>query len=290
MHISEFDYSLPKELIAQFPREKRDSARLLVIERKNKKIIHRTFPEIIEYLHLEDVLVLNDTKVIPARLWGRRKKTGGKVEIFLLERIDEFSFRVLVRARGRLETGEHIDFKNNLLSGVLFDKDKEGFRIFRFTENNDSFYEKLYMAGEIPLPPYIKRKPTQFDRERYQTVYAKKEGAVASPTAGLHFTQELLEEIKNKGINVTYLTLHINYATFNPVKEEHIEKHKMYKEYFEFPEETARIIADVRKKGRKVLAVGTTTCRVLETVAQHQQISAISPQLSAENGWTDLFI
>ncbi|MCM8793616.1 MAG: tRNA preQ1(34) S-adenosylmethionine ribosyltransferase-isomerase QueA, partial [Candidatus Omnitrophica bacterium] len=293
MKLKEFDYCLPKELIAQFPRERRDASRLLVLERKTGKINHQIFPEIIDYLNPGDMLVLNNTKVIPARLWGVREKTGGKVEIFLLEKINGAIFRVLVKSRGRIGVGERIVFKDNYLSGRVFAKDGENFRWFRFEEDDDFLWKKLNKMGEIPLPPYIKRKPSEFDRERYQTVYASKEGAVASPTAGLHFTQDLLKKIKDKGVNITYLTLHINYATFNPVKEENIKQHKMYREYFEFPEETAKIVHQTRQKGKKILAVGTTSCRVLETVANFvPSCSSLlaTCHLSGMSGWTDLFI
>lgn len=283
MQISYFDYYLPKELIAQFPEEKRDNSRLLVLDRKIGKIEHRIFYEIVDYLNPEDTLVLNNTKVIPARLYGFKERTKGKIEVFLLERIDDFTFRVLLRTRGKIKTGERIVFGDGILSGKIKDLDKEGFRLFEFEEDG-LLFEKINKVGKIPLPPYIKREPLDLDEERYQTVYASKEGAVASPTAGLHFTPELLKKIIEKGINITYVTLHINYATFNPVKEEDISKHKMYREYFEFPEETARVIRETREKGKRILAVGTTSCRVLETVAN------LNKELSATKGWTDLFI
>ncbi|MCM8798687.1 MAG: tRNA preQ1(34) S-adenosylmethionine ribosyltransferase-isomerase QueA [Candidatus Omnitrophica bacterium] len=290
MKLEDFNYQLPKELIAQFPKEKREEARLLVLERKTGRIIHRIFREIVDYLNPGDTVVLNDTQVIPARLWGVREKTKGKIEVFLLEKKDESTFSVLFKSRGKFSEGERVIFKDNLLSGIILSKDEDGLRLFKFEEKEDLLWEKLNKIGEIPLPPYIKRKPLELDKERYQTVYAKKEGAVAAPTAGLHFTKELLEKIKEKGVNIVYVTLHINYATFNPVKEENIEEHKMYKEYYEFPEETAQIITETRKKGKKILAVGTTSCRVLETVANISSQHQSNLNLSAHSGLTDLFI
>lgn len=291
MKLKDFDYYLPKELIAQFPQEKRDEARLLVLERKTGKITHRIFREIIDYLNPQDTIVLNNTKVIPARLWGVREKTKGKVEVFLLEKKNKSSFRVLLKGKGKkISPGERIIFQDNFLKGKILPCDEEGFRIFEFEEDGRMLLEKIKKIGEIPLPPYIKRKPTPSDKESYQTVYAQREGSVASPTAGLHFTKESLEKIKEKGVNIAYVTLHINYATFNPVKEENIEEHKMYKEYYEFPEETARIILETRKKGKKILAVGTTSCRVLETVANITFPHSGDLNLSANRGFTDLFI
>ncbi|MCM8765389.1 MAG: S-adenosylmethionine:tRNA ribosyltransferase-isomerase, partial [Candidatus Omnitrophica bacterium] len=184
MKLEDFNYQLPKELIAQFPKEKREEARLLVLERKTGRIIHRIFREIVDYLNPGDTVVLNDTQVIPARLWGVREKTKGKVEVFLLEKKDESTFSVLFKSRGKFSEGERVIFKDNLLSGIILSKDEDGLRLFKFEEKEDLLWEKLNKIGEIPLPPYIKRKPLELDKERYQTVYAKKEGAVAAPTAG----------------------------------------------------------------------------------------------------------
>ncbi|MCM8784105.1 MAG: tRNA preQ1(34) S-adenosylmethionine ribosyltransferase-isomerase QueA [Candidatus Omnitrophica bacterium] len=288
MHISEFDYHLPKELIAQFPLDRRDDSRLLVLERSSGKISHSKFSDITQCFREGDTLVLNDTKVIPARLFGLREKTSGKVEVFLLERIKEDTFKTLLKPARKFSLGEAIVFSGDGLRAELIEKDGQGFAILKFKSSGD-LNEALEKSGDIPLPPYIKRKSVELDRTRYQTVYARKEGAVAAPTAGLHFTQDLLQQIMNKGINIAYVTLHVNYATFKPVKEENIEAHKMYKEYYEFPIETARIISDTKKKGRKIIAVGTTSCRVLETVACQLKTSGFwLPQ--EIQGYTSLFI
>jgi S-adenosylmethionine:tRNA ribosyltransferase-isomerase len=294
MKLSEFDYNLPKELIAQFPLEKREASRLLVIKRESQKISHETFPNIIDYLSTGDTVVFNDTKVIPARLFGFREKTGGKQEVFLLEKIKDNIFKAVLNPGRGLNSGDKIIFDKGSLSALLSGRDEEGFRLLRFECNGD-LQTELNKLGEIPLPPYIKRRPMDLDKQRYQTVYAKREGAVACPTAGLHFSKNLLQQIFRKGINIAYVTLHVNYATFKPVKEENIEEHKMYKEYYDFPEETTRVIAETKAKGKKIIAVGTTSCRVLETVANlvlpltaHQKPQTIT--VSASSGWTDLFI
>ncbi len=287
MKISEFDYSLPKELIAQFPLENRDASRLLVLERASGKITHRRFSDIAEYFKEGDALVLNDAKVIPARLFGSREKTGGKVEVFLLEKIEEGTFKTLLNPARKFYSGDSIIFNGNTLRAHLVERDNEGFAVLKF-EGSGNLKELLEKTGEIPLPPYIKRRALESDKTRYQTVYARNEGAVAAPTAGLHFTPELLSHIREGKVNISYCTLNVNYATFKPVKEENIEEHKMYKEYFDFPEDAARIISEAKRRNKKVVAVGTTSCRVLETVARHYTSNI--KHYTELKGYTDLYI
>ncbi len=296
MRLSDFGYKLPKELIAQHPLASREKSRLMVLARKNRKIHHRIFENIIEYLNEKDCLILNDTKVIPARLFGRRK-TGGKVEIFLLDRSSTEKNPVcesLVKPSRRLKEGERIVLESGDEAEVL-EKGSIG-RFIRFSRSIDDILKSI---GHMPLPPYIDRLDNESDKRRYQTVYAKREGATASPTAGLHFTEELIEGIKNKGVKVAYVTLHTNYGTFAPIKTEDVESHKMHKEYFEFPESAAKIINETKEAGGKVFAVGTTTTRVLEHCAAKLPTPNSPPGLSARwaggqlqttKGYTDLYI
>lgn len=294
LRLSDFDYSLPKELIAQYPSEKRENSRLLVLERAKERIIHRTFRDILDYFSAQDCLVLNNTKVIWARMIGRRQKAqssgkgggGGKQEIFLVENLSDNIYRVLAKPAKKLTIGAKILFDHdNFLAEVVAD---EGMiKTVKFSGNGveRNFWHKF---GQVPLPPYIKRKPEGLDKQRYQTVYARDEGATAAATAGLHFTEELLEAIRAKGVNIVQLTLHISYGTFAPVKFEDIKRHKMHKEYFNLPAKTAEIINSTRAKGKKVFAVGTTTVRVLETCAA--KTGQGSSLFQAEKGWTNLFI
>jgi S-adenosylmethionine:tRNA ribosyltransferase-isomerase len=260
MKLSEFDYTLPEELIAQYPLKERDGSRLMVLERASQKIYEKKFVDIINYLSKGDTIVLNDAKVIPARLLGK-KDTGANVELFLLEKIKEDVYNVLAKPSKRLKIGTKVVFRDGIEATVLENADFG--KIVRFSAGD----EKLKAIGQTPLPPYIKREPEKLDEERYQTVYAKADGATASPTAGLHFTKELLGDIKAKGINISYVTLDVSYGTFAPVLEEDIENHKMHKEYFRMPRETADVVNETKKRGNKVVAVGTTATRVLETCA-----------------------
>lgn len=290
LKVSDFDYYLPKDLIAQYPLFKREDSRLLVLDRAKEKISHRRFIDIVDYLSAGDCLVLNDTKVILARMIGRRQRFnsgygGGKQEIFLLESLSKNTCRVLARPKKKLTVGTKILFGNgDFFAEVIADEDMT--KIVRFSGNGNirNFRNKF---GQVPLPPYIKREAEDLDKDRYQTVYAKREGATAAPTAGLHFTRELLKAIKTRGVNIVYLTLHINYGTFAPVKSEEIDRHKMHREYFILPEKTAEIINITRSCGKKVFAVGTTSVRVLETCANRLQKRE---PLQARQGWTDLFI
>jgi len=303
LRLSDFDYRLPKELIAQYPCAARDSSRLLVLERAKGRIMHQRFADIVNYLSAGDVLVLNDTKVIYARIIGKREEVrpglgGGKQEIFLLENLAKDTYRVLAKPARKLTVGAKILFNEGDAFATVIAEDGMS-KVVKFCGNGgghpacpagkvagrQDFWRKV---GRIPLPPYIKREPQELDKERYQTVYAREEGACAAPTAGLHFTRELLKAIQEKGVNIVYLTLHINYGTFAPVKCEDISKHQMHKEYFILSPEAAEVIKTSRARGKKVFAVGTTSVRVLETCADTNGLS--SPSLKASSGWTDLFI
>jgi S-adenosylmethionine:tRNA ribosyltransferase-isomerase len=257
MKLSDFDYQLPKELIAQYPLKKRDSAKLLVLDRHKGTFKHRIFKDIADYLNKDDLLVLNDTKVLPARLKGART-TGGRVEALLLNRKGGLTFNALIKP-SRLRYQEKIIFNGQKICGALTGK------------NELTFYardiKEVYGSGKMPLPPYIKREPQKLDDLYYQTVYAKKEGAIAAPTAGLHFTKASLAQIKSRGIKTAYLTLHVGYGTFRPVKTEDIRQHKMEKEEFIIPAKTLMSIRAAKTKGKRIFAVGTTALRAMETCA-----------------------
>ena len=272
MKLSEFDYTLPKELIAQYPIAQRDKCRLMVLDRETQTIAHKTFEDIIGYFNKGDLLVLNNTKVIPARLFGKRK-SGGKVELFLLEKKNP-TCEALVRPAARIKEGERIVLESGDEVEVL--GRGEAGRFVKFTRPLDEILQEI---GHVPLPPYIDRDDEESDKNNYQTVYGDKEGATACPTAGLHFTEELLNRAADNGVLVTYVTLHTNYGTFAPIKTDDVESHKMHREYFEFPAETAEAITKTKKAGGRVFAVGTTTTRVLEYCAG-----------KASSGYTDMFI
>ncbi|MCX5677672.1 MAG: tRNA preQ1(34) S-adenosylmethionine ribosyltransferase-isomerase QueA [Candidatus Omnitrophica bacterium] len=274
MKLTEFDYELPRELIAQYPAGERDKCRLMVLDRSARTIVQRTFADIVEYFKKGDCLVLNNTKVIPARLFAKRK-TGGKVEIFLLEKKDPIS-EVLLRPSLRVKEGEKIVLE----SGDEVEVMGRG-NIGRFVKFSRPLDHILNEVGHVPLPPYISRRDELRDKNDYQTVYGVKEGATASPTAGLHFTDNILERIRAKGVKIVFVTLHTNYGTFRPIKCEDIEGHKMHEEYFELSQETADAVRRTKENGGAVFAVGTTTNRVLE----HCRDS-----LKACSGHTDLFI
>ena len=264
MKLSDFNYDLPKELIAQTPIEKRDEARLMVLHRSNETIEHKIFKDILDYLKPGDCLVRNNTKVIPARLYGVKEVTGANVEFLLLNRIEGDTWEVMVRPGKKLMPGARVDFGNGLLKAEVIDKMEGGNRKVKF-EYDGIFNEILDQIGLMPLPPYIKEKLEK--KEMYQTVYAKYEGSAAAPTAGLHFTEELLEQIKAKGVEIANVTLHVGIGTFRPVKEENIEDHDMHTEHYYIKEEDAEKINKARKNGGRIIAVGTTSCRVLESVA-----------------------
>lgn len=281
MRLQEFDYPLPEELIARFPAEKRELSRMMVLRRSDKAIEHRIFREIVDILDENYVLVLNNTKVIPARLFGK-KETGAKVEVFLTKKIAEDVWECLTKPAKRLKEKAKILFPGKL-EGRVTEVKSEGKRVIAFSPPG-RLKEVLQTMGQIPLPPYIKRAPQKIDYERYQTVFAQKEGSVAAPTAGLHFTEEILNQLREKGVKICYITLHVGLGTFKPVSVEEITKHKMEEEYFEISESTADIINSAKKGGKKVLACGTTVTRALETAASDKGT------IKAASGWTSLFI
>ena len=264
MKVSDFNYELPEELIAQDPLEKRSDSRLMVLDRKKNTITHRHFRDIGEYLNPGDCLVINDTKVIPARLLGVKPDTGAAVEVLLLRNHGDNVWEALVRPGKKMRPGAVVSFGDGLLTGTVESVAEEGNRMIRFSYEG-IWEELLDRLGEMPRPPYITHKLQ--DRDRYQTVYATHEGSAAAPTAGLHFTPELLRELKEKGVRIARLTLHVGLGTFRPVKVETIEEHHMHSEYFELSEEAAELINRTKKEGGRVISVGTTSTRTLETVA-----------------------
>ena len=284
--LKDFDFELPKALIASYPTPKRTDARLLVLDRASGRTEHRIFRDVSETLREGDLLVLNNTKVLPARLFGKRP-TGGRVEALLLKPIDENSWEVLVKPSRRVKKGVRLEFGENgvRLEGEVLDgpSGETGIRKIRFPSKD--FREKLARIGRIPLPPYLDRPDEAVDREFYQTVFAEKEGAVASPTAGLHFDEALLGNLRRKGIEICFVTLHVSYGTFQPVQVEDFSKHRMYEEEYEISEKAARQIAEAKGEKRRIVACGTTVVRTLETVgATHA--SALRPQ----KGTTRIFI
>ena len=266
MKVSDFDYELPEELIAQTPIEKRDESRLMVLDRKKQTIEHRKFKDIIEYLKPGDVLVRNNTKVIPARIYGK-KETGANVEFLLLHNIEGDIWECIVRPGNKLHIGTKVIFGDGLLKAEILDIMEGGTRKVKFYYNG-IFNEILDKIGLMPLPPYIHEELKE--KDRYQTVYAKYEGSAAAPTAGLHFTEELFEALRKKGVEVANVTLHVGIGTFRPVKEETVEEHKMHTEHFYIKKEDVEKINNAKKEGRRVIAVGTTSCRVLESIADEQ--------------------
>jgi S-adenosylmethionine:tRNA ribosyltransferase-isomerase len=281
MNINEFDYDLPQELIAQTPLEKRDSSRLLIMDKNSGELVHEHFNNIIDYLVPGDVLVLNDTKVIPARLIGVKEETGAVIEILLLKDVGSNKWECLSKPAKRLKIGTIISFGNGELKAKVIEKFDEGLVHLELLYDG-ILMEILDKLGTMPLPPYIHEK--LIDQSRYQTVYAKNIGSAAAPTAGLHFTEELLKEIKEKGINVVYLTLHVGLGTFRPVNVENILEHHMHSEYYTMDQKTADILNKAKKENRRIIAVGTTSTRVLETV-----ISKYS-EFKECSGNTDIFI
>lgn len=264
MKVSDFNYNLPQELIAQVPIKNRDESRLMVLDKKNKTIEHKIFKDIINYLKPGDCLVRNNTKVIPARLYGIKEETGINVEFLLLNRIEGDYWEVMVRPGRRLKEGTKVIFGNGILQAEILEIMNGGNRKVKFTYEG-IFNEILDKIGLMPLPPYIHEKLKE--KDRYQTVYAKYEGSAAAPTAGLHFTNELLEEIRQEGIDIANVTLHVGIGTFRPVKEENVEEHAMHTEHFYIKQEDVEKINKAKKEGHRIIAVGTTSCRVLESIA-----------------------
>ena len=281
MKVSDFNYELPEELIAQHPYDKRDEARLMVLNKSEEKIEHKLFKDIIDYLNPGDCLVINDTKVIPARLYGN-KDTGAKVEFLLLKRIENDDWEVMVRPGNKLKVGSKATFGNGLLNAEVLEVLQGGNRRIRFTYKG-IFNEILDQIGLMPLPPYIKENKKE-ENEKYQTVYAKYEGSAAAPTAGLHFTEELLQKIEEKGINIARVTLHVGIGTFRPVKVENVEEHEMHSEHFFIKKEEAEKINKAKESGHRVIAVGTTSCRVLESISDENGI------VKEEDSNTSIFI
>ena len=280
MKVSDFNYNLPEELIAQVPIEKRDESRLMVLDRKNQSIEHKKFKDIIDYLEPGDCLVRNNTKVIPARIYGK-KETGANVEFLLLNNIEGDIWETIVRPGNKLHVGAKVIFGDGLLKAEVIDTMPGGTRKVRFSYNG-IFNEILDKIGLMPLPPYIHEELKE--RDRYQTVYAKYDGSAAAPTAGLHFTPELLEKIEKKGIKIANVTLHVGIGTFRPVKEEKVEDHEMHSEHFYIKEEDVEKINSTKKAGKRVIAVGTTSCRVLETIADENGMVRVT------EGDTQIFI
>ena len=282
LKLADFEYNLPEKLVAQYPLEERDQCRMMVLNRSTHEIAHRKFDEVLEHLKPGDCLVVNDTSVFPARLMGMKDKTGAKVEVFLLRNLENGIWEVMVKPARKVRLGNKIVF-NERFSCDIIDNTVSGGRIIEVHCDGD-FFEILEEVGQTPLPPYIKRDPEPNDREYYQTVYASKRGAVAAPTAGLHFTKELLEKVKEKGVKIVTVTLHVGLGTFKPVQVDDISRHQMHSEFYEITKETARVINDTRDDGNRVVAVGTTSVRVLETVADR---SGFERQAT---GWTDRYI
>lgn len=281
MKTKDFYYNLPEELIAQHPLEDRAESKLLVLDKITGEIQHRRFKNIIEYLNPGDTLVLNDTRVLPARLFGNRLGKEESIEVLLLKRIEKDKWETLVKPGKKMKVGTVIEFGDGILKGEVLSLGEEGTRIIDF-KYEGIFEEVLDQLGEMPLPPYITEKLE--DKERYQTVYSKNLGSAAAPTAGLHFTKELLKEIESKGINIVYLTLHVGLGTFRPVKVDDINDHHMHSEYYELSEEAANIINMTKKNGGRIISVGTTSTRTLETIGCED--GTVNPK----SGWTDIFI
>ncbi len=284
MHINDFDYFLPEELIAQHPTDKRDESRLLVVDRKSGKLMHQHFYDILNYLNSGDCLVMNNSKVIPARLFGTKEITGAKVEFLLIKRIQGDNWEVMVRPGKKLHIGDRVSFsEEGSLSAEILEYGEGGTRIVRFEYEGD-FLDLLGMIGKIPLPPYIDRESDEEDKDRYQTVYCKEEGSVAAPTAGLHFTKELMEKALEKGVKIAYVTLHVGIGTFRPVKCDQIEEHKMHFEEYEIDEKNASMINETKKAGGRIISVGTTSTRTVESA------SLADGTVVAGHGNTDIFI
>ncbi|OAB34191.1 tRNA preQ1(34) S-adenosylmethionine ribosyltransferase-isomerase QueA [Paenibacillus glacialis] len=282
MDVELYNFDLPEELIAQTPLLERSSSRLLTLNKEDGKTEHHTFKDITQYLKSGDTLVLNDTRVIPARLFGVKEDTGAKAEVLLLKNLGEDRWEALVKPGKKLKQGNIIVFSDELKAVIESESDMGG-RVLKFTYNG-VFQEILDRLGQMPLPPYIKDKLD--DRERYQTVYARHEGSAAAPTAGLHFTEELLDAIRAKGVSVAFITLHVGLGTFRPMSVDRVEDHVMHEEYYSLSKETADLLNDTRRNGGRIIAVGTTTCRTLETVGRQ----CAGGSLKESNGWTSIFM
>ena len=284
--LSDYDYFLPEELIAQEPTARRDQSRLMVVHKDNELVEHRIFSNILDYLQPGDTLVVNDTKVLPARLYGERQNTGAKVEVLLLKQLSENCWEVLVKPGKRAKVGDTLLFKSDqdekvVMKAEIIDHTDTGGRVLKFAFVGN-FLELLDQIGVMPLPPYIKKRLE--DKDRYQTVYAREEGSAAAPTAGLHFTKELLEQVRHKGVHIAEVLLHVGLGTFRPVKVEDIREHAMHSEFYQINPETAALINQTKEQGKRVIAVGTTSVRALETAAD------ANGRIVPGSGWTDIFI
>ena len=281
MKTSDFYYDLPKELIAQTPAEPRDSSRLLVLDRQSGETVHKHFFDIIDYLDEGDLLVCNDSRVLPARIYGIKEPTGARVEFLLLKQISGNRWETLCKPGKKAKEGARFSFGDGLLYATVTEVKDDGNRVVDF-ECDENFFSTLDKIGQMPLPPYITEELK--DKERYQTVYSHELGSAAAPTAGLHFTTELMDKIRAKGVNIAYVTLHVGLGTFRPVKVNDVTKHKMHSEHYEVPEETAELIKKTKQSGKRVIAVGTTSCRTLESVAaEHGEVVPCE-------GFTEIFI
>ena len=282
MNTKDFDFDLPEELIAQTPLEVRDASRLLILDRKKRTLTDSHFDSILDQLQPGDALVMNNTRVLPARLHGQKPDTHGHVELLLLKNTQGDQWEVLAKPAKRLRVGTKVEFGDGRLKATVVEELEQGGRIVEFSYEG-IFLEVLESLGEMPLPPYIHEKLE--DRERYQTVYAKENGSAAAPTAGLHFTEDLLQKIEAKGVHLVYLTLHVGLGTFRPVSVDNLEEHEMHSEYYQFSQEAADTLNQVKAKGGRVVAVGTTSIRTLETIG-----NKFDGQLQADAGWTNIFI
>lgn len=284
MRLSDFDYELPEELIAKYPSKKRSGSRLMVINRKEESIENKKFTSIIDYFNKGDLLVVNNTKVYPARIMAVKDRTDAKVELFLLRELSDNLWEVMVKPARKVRIGNKLNITDDLQCDVI-DNTVSGGRVVRFKDaTQEQIYETIDKLGVSPLPPYIDREPNDDDKIRYQTVFAERRGAVAAPTAGLHFTEEILDQLREKGVNIASIVLHISLGTFSPVTVEDLSRHRMHSEYYEVSPEVAIKINDTKKRGKRVIAVGTSVVRTLETV------SVSGFQITPRKGWTDKFI
>ncbi|AID01606.1 MULTISPECIES: tRNA preQ1(34) S-adenosylmethionine ribosyltransferase-isomerase QueA [Staphylococcus] len=281
MDIEAFDYHLPESLIAQTPLKNRDESRLLILGRQSGDIEHQHFKDVINYLESGDTLVLNDTRVMPARLFGLKEETGAKVEMLMLTQIEGNDWEVLLKPAKRIKVGNRLTFGEGKIVAECIKELDQGGRIMRL-HYDGILQERLDELGEMPLPPYIKERLD--DQDRYQTVYAKASGSAAAPTAGLHFTDELLANIRDKGVNIAFITLHVGLGTFRPVSVDNIDDHEMHSEYYQMDSETADLLNETKERGNRIISVGTTSTRTLETIMQSND------KFVSQSGWTDIFI
>ncbi|MEW4226699.1 tRNA preQ1(34) S-adenosylmethionine ribosyltransferase-isomerase QueA [Priestia aryabhattai] len=282
MKVDLFDFHLPEELIAQTPLEQRDASRLMVLNKETGNVKHHMFHDLLDYVQEGDCLVLNDTRVLPARLFGTKEDTGANIEVLLLKQTQGDTWETLVKPAKRVKEGTVISFGDGRLTAVCKETSDQGGRLLEFNYEG-IFYEVLEQLGEMPLPPYIKERLD--DQERYQTVFAREQGSAAAPTAGLHFTEEMLEQLKTKGVHIAFLTLHVGLGTFRPVSVDDLEEHDMHAEFYQVSEGTAALLNSVRKKGGRIISVGTTSTRTLETIATEH-----NGKFVASSGWTNIFI